>query len=95
MFVVAQKQCVQILVTIRREMYAALHSTHHYFEGSGLYQIHSTPSNVVVEGGMDCIGVNPQLSESTVAKNCWQRNFITTLKLRDGAYFQTIPFFVK
>ena len=37
----------------------------------------------------------PQLSESMVAKNCWHRNFITTLKLTDGAYFQTIPFFVK
>ena len=36
-----------------------------------------------------------QLSESMVVKNCWQRNFITTLKLTDGAYFQTIPFFVK
>ena len=39
--------------------------------------------------------VGSQLSESTVAKNCWQRNFITTFKLRDWAYFQTIPFFVK
>ena len=36
-----------------------------------------------------------QLSDSMVAKNCWQRNLITTLKLTDGAYFQTIPFFVK
>ena len=46
-------------------------------------------------GGLGRLRTLPQLSESMVAKNWWHRNFITTLKQTDGAYFQTIPFFVK
>ena len=57
---------------------------------------HLTVSLYLCSSGSNARGeLRAQLSELTVAKNCWQRNFITTLKLRDGAYFQTIPFFVK